>query len=185
MIEEKPALLRLRVKVYLGILGISESNVWDEPRVIVNEEEWKRGKKPDIVVVMDDGIWWWEMKAHKSPVSSIHVKNLEANVRETRKALKVEIIRNDGQKSVINPKISKVTIICGSGGFSAPAIRLCEKHGFDWKKPEMLKVPVLVEKRVSDKECLIGVKILIIPKGSKETLSVPKTIEVVSDIETK
>lgn len=174
LIKEKPALLRLRIKVYLGTLGIPQSEVWDEPSVIV--ERMERPLNPDIIVVRDEGIWWWEMKDWKNTVSSTEIKKLFEEIEKVNKANSVKFIRKDGQEEVTDKKVTNVTVICGEGGFSAPAYRFGKEYNFDLKKPDNLGVVVVTFKRIVD-DRLLGVEIRVVPKGSEEIFGAPEKIK--------
>lgn len=182
-IEEKPALLRLRIKVNLGILGIPQSDVWDEPSVIADEEKVK--PKPDLIAIRDEGIWWWEIKDWKNAVGVSQIKELFQAIQKVHRAKTTRFISEDGKKELTNIKIAKVTVICGEGGFTALAYTLGREYKFDLKKPNNLRATVAVVKRLSKKkDRLLGVEIRIFPIGSKETFVAPDTIKLLEVKET-
>lgn len=174
MIQEKPALLRLRIKVYLGTKGIPQSHVWDEPSVMVEGEE--NPLRPDLIVVKDEGIEWWEMKAWKKKVYITPLREIFINkISKVREAKNVRFIRKDTQKEATNKKVIKVIVICGEGGFSKSAYEFAADHHFELMKPDDLGVPYVVIPRIS-LDRLLGVEIRIVPKGSKEKITFPKEI---------
>ena len=159
------------------MLGISESCVWDEPLVITkNKGVTNRPKKPDLIVLRDGGIWWWEMMARKNAVSSSDIKGIfKEKIEKVQNADVVKIVRKDGEKEVNDKKVTKTTIICGEGGFTAPAYTFSREHNLDLKRPEDLKVVVVASKRVSNAR-LLGIEIRVVPEGSKETFYAPKEV---------
>jgi hypothetical protein len=176
MIKEKPAVLRLKVKVYLGTLGIGQSNVWDEAHVYADGKEVK--PSPDLIVIRDTGVWFWEIKDWGNrKVGPKEVKNLAKTVGKIKKGTEVRFTTNDGKTEILKKKVTKVTMICGDCGFSANARKYARDHHISLIEPHDLGIHELVVKRIDKKrDLLLGVDIRIVPKGV-ELLRVPSIIE--------
>lgn len=173
IIEEKQAVLRLRIKVFLGMSDIPQSHVWDEPFVFLNGEKAKF--RPDLIVIGKEGVWWWEMKAWKDVVNGTIIKKIfQKKIEQIRKAQTLRFMRKDGKRET-DKNVTKVTVVSGEGGFTSPAYKLGRDYDFDMKEPDDLGVKVLTVQRVSDNK-LLGVEIRVVPKDSKETTFAPEEI---------
>lgn len=177
-VEEKPALLRLRIKVYLGMKGFPQNSVWDEPTVLADEVKLK--PKPDLIVIRDEGIWWWEMKDWKSAVNAGEITKIFRVIDNANRANALKFISKDGNMEISDKKVTAATLICGKGGFTQRAIALVREYSnltkFDLKKPDELGVQILQRKSVGNGK-LLAMEIRVIPKGSMQTLVVPKEMQ--------